>query len=96
MMHHSEAGIAKKNGGRRMGTNDFKDAFVAMGVSSERADRALAATGYRSIALATNWLVAHSSDPTLDNPDHARVFHVYLTPRYVLTVIRMSECKTTN
>ena len=57
------------------------DTLVRMGVSRERALRSLAATGYRGLDLATQWLAAHISDPVLDQNDHDRMFFIQLSPK---------------
>ena len=41
--------------------------------------KALAATGGKSLQLASDWLIARSQDPTLDISSH-RDYVVYLTP----------------
>ena len=57
------------------------DTLVRLGVSQERALRSLAATGYRGLDLATQWMAAHISDPALDQNDHDRLFFIQFSPK---------------
>ncbi|CAH1393380.1 unnamed protein product [Nezara viridula] len=56
-----------------------REKLISMGFEPNRVSKALAATGFKGVSLATDWLFNHAGDPNIDR-QYSREYYIYGIP----------------